>query len=299
MKVNDYRYLMIGGAQKAGTTSLFDWIGQHPEVYANPEEKDFPFFTSAEVFESQYERFLDFYRLVPPNTKVVLGGEANLMYVPEGCTRLYSLIPDAKIIVLLRNPVARCFSAWRYAVERDLETRSFAQAVQDEMRGGSAAPDSFEGRQKNYLGHSLYAEQIERLLGYFPASQMKIVIYEKLIGVPHQELRDIFEFIGVDNTFTPNLKKLNETLGGRRFAIINKLLYSRGPSMHLLKGVLRSAVPPSIRGSIRRGLVRINRVSGMQYRMSQADKDSLRKYFEKDIKLLERITGIDLSIWRE
>lgn len=291
--------VFIVGTQKSGTTTLFDWIGQHPEVYGNPYEKDFPFFCDETVFEHEFDRFENFFKPAPADAKVILGAEANLIYVTGAVERMHKVIPNAKLVVILRNPVARSFSGWRHAAERDLETRSFDAVIHDEMAGIVAAADSYDGRFKNYLHHSLYAGQIEHLFKYYPRSQIKIVIYENLVADPSGELRELFEFIGVDGKFKPVLTKKNETQGGSRISSINKLVHRPRPIKHPGWSMVRLLFPAILRSRLREWLVQMNRVPAKSVRMFEKDRRVLQDYFAEDVRQLERLTGLNLEMWRD
>ena len=277
----------IIGVQKAGTTTLFDWIGQHPNVYVNPASKDYPFFCSDEAFLKGVESFSKYFSSVN-NEKIILGASANDLYIPQAAFRIHKVIPSAKIIVILRDPVFRAFSAYRYAVERSIEKRTFQQAVEDEINGMIYA-DPFENRQKSYLLHGLYSEQLERIFTLFSKEQILILQFGDLISNPESTMRKVFNFLGIDEDFLPTFNKINETRGGNRFKLINKVLYNQ---KYLKKGlfkVIRGVIPPNIRYIIRQRLVEINRIKIDKIDLQDEIKECLTTYYQDDLKKVSKI----------
>lgn len=288
----------IIGAQKSATTSLFDWLGQHPEVYANPVSKDFPFFTDEVLFNKRKDYFLKFFSQAE-GEKIILGADANLMYVPDAVVRLHSLLPDIKLIVILRNPVKRAISAWRYAVERGLEKRTFEEAINEEMKGIKFPPSSWEGRHKNYLDHGLYFQQLKRVSQYYPDNKILILIYEDLVKNPNHLIKKVFRFLEIDESFTVDFRIKNKTSGGQRSKFLGKILYRARPQGNLIWGFFRLLIPSEIRGRIRLKLEEFNRV---EKQSAPPVPDNLYKtlidYYSEEISKLESSFNLNLQTWR-
>lgn len=290
--------IYIIGAQKSGTTSLFDWVGQHPEIYANPASKDYPFFTDERLYNHRKKDFLNLFKK-NDSKKVILGCEANLMYVPEAIERMQSLIPEAKLIAILRNPVDRAFSAWFYAMERGLEKRTFSEAIEEEMKGKTIPPHTWEGRQKNYLRHGLYAQQLEGVFRFYPGDKVMVLIYEDVIKDPAKEIKKVFRFIGIDESFIPNFTIKNKTLGGQRFKILSKILYRGRPHKHPLWEILRFLIPKDLRTTMRMKLENINRVEASKPSFPEDIRRKLINYYKDEIVRLEQILHMEITEWHK
>jgi hypothetical protein len=296
MKIR-YPNAYIVGAQKSGTTSLFNWIGQHPDVYANPAVKDYPFFTDESLYKNRLRDFQKLFKKAG-SQKIVLGADANLMYVPGAIERLSRLISDAKIIAILRNPVNRSFSAWRYAVERGLEKRTFYEAINMELKGQNYPSNSWMGRQMNYLEHGLYSKQLKNIYAYYQKECVIVLIYEDVINDPLKSMKEVFCFLDITESFIPNFSKENVTLGGQRSRLLSSLLYRDRPHGQFFWDLLRILIPKPFRLRIRMAIEKFNRIPAPPHPFPEDMRKLLEDYYEREIIDLETLLCRRLDIWR-
>jgi len=214
---------IIIGAQKSGTTSLYDLVSKHPGVIP-PRHKELHYFST-----SKYGWGTRWYRLNFP-TKLekgilkkklhhqVITGEATPNYIlhPNTKKRIKNLIPKAKIIVILRNPVDRAYSHYNHNVRRKLENLSFEEAIQEKRFEGEEDKiydDKFyEASNYNmysYLLRGRYAEQLEDWFKIFKKDQILVVSFEEFIKIPNKVLNEIFEFLELPRYEQKNISKLN------------------------------------------------------------------------------------------
>ena len=196
---------VIVGAQRSGTTSLFDYLGRHPQV--------FPAFRKEVHFHDlHHDRGLGWYRAHFPLTWRMsegdIAGEATPNYLihPDAPRRLQATTPDARLIVMIRNPIERTHSSWRLMSSRGIETASFKDAIAREQR----TPDPLVGESTGgperlgsalqflYVAKSRYAEQIERWLEFFSQEQLTVIASEDLFVNPAGVLSDLSKFLGID-----------------------------------------------------------------------------------------------------
>jgi sulfotransferase family protein len=180
---------LIVGAQKSGTSSLHKYLGSHPQVFvSSPKEVDFF------VEEREWRRGVRWYRDVFAGAgDATAVGEASPQYsffpvyagVPD---RIASLVPDARIIYVMRDPVERMGSAYRHTLSSGVETRPIADALLQDAR---------------YADTSRYAMQIEQYLRRFPIGQMLLLTAEELRFKREETLARVLEFIGVDAAWRP------------------------------------------------------------------------------------------------
>jgi len=250
----------IVGAQKAGTTSLYNWLGQHPDVTAPVAAKDFPLFSGDYGgFEQRLSRMRSMYaQKVLDGGCVALGAEANLVFSERGIELLAAEAPECRIIFVIRRPDTRCFSAWRYARERGLEDRSFAEAINDEILGKVYSAESYEGRQKNYLEHSRYVDQLAELQAHFSEERILLLPFERMRETPEGIMALVCEFLDLTPGFVWDFRALNKTAGRGRSSILNKILYRDRESA--IFTMLRCVTPATLRTRVREWAVRWNRV---------------------------------------
>lgn len=182
---------MVVGAQKAGTTWLFECLDEHPQVFV-PRVKEVHFFDRPEDSRfSQRHRGLDWYfSQFPDEPAFKARGELtpDYMFYPHVVDELYELNPAMRIIFMLRNPVDRAYSAYWMRRRHDAGLADFAAL---------ADPAS------NYVTRGFYARQIAPYLERFPREQVRIYIYEEAVRDPEPFVADLYAFLGVDPSFRP------------------------------------------------------------------------------------------------
>ena len=219
-------YLIIG-AKKGGTSSLTNWLIQHPDNL-----RMFPSFQplkSAHFFDIDYHRGVDWYRSHFPTERVrrahpgAIVGEASPYYMfhPAAAARARSVVPDAKIIAVLRNPVSRAYSNYWDRVSAGTETLpTFEDAIAaEEERLGRVDGDrlredpayySLEHDQFTYLARGRYAEHLVTWLDAYPADQVLVLRAEDMYADPAAVFADVQRFLGIRACPHIDLKTYNE-----------------------------------------------------------------------------------------
>jgi hypothetical protein len=184
---------LIIGAQRAGTTSLFHYLSQHPN--SRP-----PLLKEIHYFDLNPQKSPNWYFAhFPQNRGDFITGEASPYYLfhPEVPARVAKLLPTVKIIILLRNPIERAYSNYQHSVSLGIEKRSFEQAIQPELEGQVYPIGSIAHREQSYLARGLYAEQLARWLKIFPRKQFLILKSENFFQNPLENLNAVSAFLGL------------------------------------------------------------------------------------------------------
>jgi len=182
-------FLVIGAA-KAGTTSLHEYLSQHPDVSS-------PLIKEIHYFDHSYERGLGWYRGYFPRLEGrQITGESTPYYLFHPCVpaRVQRDVPDVRLIVLLRNPIDRLVSQHNHEVADGFEDLSLEEALDCES-GRLAGEEekllrnprlrSFVHQHHSYIARGCYAEQLERWFTYFDREQFLILSAEDLFESPH------------------------------------------------------------------------------------------------------------------
>jgi hypothetical protein len=194
---------LIIGAQKAGTTALYAYLRRHPTI-TGPSWKEVSF------FDRHYARGEAWYRGNFPNllrTRGEIVGEASPSYLfhPLAPERAAELVPEARLIALVRNPVDRALSHYHHEVALGREPLSFEEALaaEDERLEGEeerlrADPSYFSHAWWNYTykARGRYAEQLERWLAAYPRERLLILPSEELLGEPESAHAQVLGFLG-------------------------------------------------------------------------------------------------------
>lgn len=187
---------LIIGAQKAGTTALFDYLAEHPDV-AMPAEKEAHHFDDETVDWAAPDH--DRYHALFPPLDGRLRGEATPIYGywPNALERIAAYRPEIKLIFLTRDPVERAWSHWRMESARGVETQPFAWCIrQGRQRLFDAEPWGHH-REFSYVERGFYAEQVERMFGLFPRDQALILRAEDLRARPSDVLAQVAGFLAL------------------------------------------------------------------------------------------------------
>ena len=195
---------LIIGAQKAGTTALYAYLRRHPAITG-------PSWKEVSYFDRHYGRGEAWYRGNFPNRVRARGklvGEASPSYIfhPLGPERVKALVPEARLVALVRHPVDRALSHYHHEVALGREPLRFEDALdaeEDRLRGEEerlAADPSYFSRawwSHAYKSRGRYAEQLERWLAVFPREQLLILPSEDLGGEPERTHARVLDFLGV------------------------------------------------------------------------------------------------------
>ena len=191
------------GAAKAGTTSIYTYLSQHPKVFF-PAIKEPHFFT--QVRPARQQRFLieaitkrsAYLRLYAHAISYSVIGDASPSYLwhPEVPQRIRAEVPEAKIAVVLRDPVERAYSHYLMDYREGVQNKPFYQALLDDMNR------SEKGWGISYLYYELglYAEQLQRYLETFKPEHVKVLMFDDFRRDAKAVLREIADFLGLDSS---------------------------------------------------------------------------------------------------
>jgi hypothetical protein len=212
---SDYRQLtaplrglpsaLVIGAQRSGTTSIFNYLVQHPDVLP-------PLGKEIHYFDFHYHRGVRFYRGRFPYSHRLRQGTLSLDATPYYLVhplvpqRAAQLLPDAKLIALLRNPIERAFSHYQHEVRGGRESLSFVEALDKEperLKGEEerlrAEPNyySWNHHRYSYTHRGLYVQQLRRWVEHYPRSQLLILQSESLYRNPAAAMARVHQFLGL------------------------------------------------------------------------------------------------------
>jgi hypothetical protein len=268
--------LIVIGAMKGGTSSLHSYLDLHPEIsMSRPKELDFF------VLEKNWPRGIEWYEShFTEGTKIC--GESSPSYtkchffggVPE---RMHSVVPQAKLIYVLRDPVERIVSHYVHNIAARWDDRSFPDALKENT---------------DYISCSRYYMQLEQYLDYFPRSHILTIASEDLYRHRRQTLQKVFQFLGVDDAFSCDgfSDVLHKSSAKRRRTKVGQLV-AEMPGRKILKPLLpfSSQLADVVRSASRREIKRPVLTEKLKQELIDALKD--------DVELLRRYTGSDFEDW--
>jgi len=285
----NYPNFFIVGAAKSGTSALANFISQHPEVFMSPVKEPYFFVGNPEISSKEY------LKLFNKASGFLVIGEASTgyLYDKDSPELIRSTCRDAKIIIILRNPIDMAFSLWRYMTNNGNENESFIDSIcmQDE-RHSELFINKCAGRFENYLylERAKYYQQVRRYYDCFGYDNVKVLIYERVFLNVEEACRDIFRFLDIQDSFIPMIKFVNKG-GGVRYNWLKKMRNRKYP-------FLRYSLPISLRKKIREVVRDINvdrKKVGAELRIEE--RKMLCSLLKEDVEKLKVLLSDNLTEW--
>lgn len=284
---------LIIGAEKSGTTWLYNKLRQHPEIYL-PLTKECHFFnkfnSNLDVRDNYnklgWEWYGRFFNEIPEQVKAV--GEATPMYLcdPVAPQRIAGDIPEVKLIYLLRNPIRRAYSHYWMAYRKGDIDESFEEIVAE--------------KDPRFIERGRYARQLTNFYRLFPKENLKGYIFEYFFENPEEGLKDIFKFLGVEVQnfpFKDNRQKVHAS-SKPRSKILNKVISKAAKKLRknsftfgLLDWFKSTGIAPTIKDW--------NNYPEVYPPLSKSLFYELFEYYEEDIEMLEKQERFKLDVWKE
>jgi Sulfotransferase family len=307
---------LIVGTGKAGTTSLYNYLQQHPQIYMSPVKE--PCYFASEIRAANLserirrhvgvqsrelpkvlndgapvtpfgwiaEEWEDYVRLFRGANGEKAIGEATAAYLwsATAAANIHARLPQAKIVMILRDPAERAFSQYLHQLSVGLTGSTFREHLKECARDGERKLSTVYP----FLEIGLYHQQVKRFLGLFPRDQIRIYWYEEAWRQPANLLADVFRFLDVDAAFQPDLSRKSHQRRAPRWV---------GPHHFLKKSgawyPLKALVPARLISPLRQIAFRL----GKSLTMQPEDRRYLIDYYRDDIQRLASLLDRDLSAW--
>lgn len=295
----------VAGVPKAGTTALHVALASHPDIFMSPVKEPKYFLVDgppphrggpgdARTFRQFVWRREDYEALFDAAPSHAPRGESTpfYLYLPQAQERIRRSVPDARVIVLLRDPVDRAHSNWSHLWSAGLEPeRDFLRACRLEDQRAAAGWALFW----RYLDLGRYGEQLEALYSRFPREQVLPVRYRELRDSPIAVLDRICTFLGVETGRIATIPAENVTTqasNSPRNRAISALLRSGSTVEHRLPAAWWPRVDSFLSGHLQRE-------QRPRQPLTDEQRAALVRHFADDVRRLERLTGESFAAWRD
>jgi len=280
---------MIIGVAKAGTTSLFHYLDQHPQVFMCPikatnffgyedardwrwvDEGDPPLLRNFPIktFEAYEAMFAG------ASNEIAIGEDSPQYFrCPTAAQRIRACLPDVKLVASLRNPAERAFSGFMMRTRRGEAVKGFYQELNS---------------KSSHVKEGFYYRRLKRYFDLFPKSQIKVYIFEEFKKDPVKVMTDLYDFLGVDTNFVPDTSVKHNPAAIPKNRLLNRLFFD--PT---LIRITKSALPESVQVMAKR----IQQQNLKPAPKLPADlRAELLNLYREDILQLESLVDRDLSIW--
>jgi hypothetical protein len=286
------------GAQKSGTTALWQYLRMHPEVNM-PLCKEAPYFASRAMRDRGWDQFWSEY--FPHKQSAKIAGTATPQYMchPDSAKHIAQMFPKAKLIALLRNPIHRAVSHYKMAVQRGHETRPFSVAITEQLRPealnearmldlDSMAPDEHINA---YLAWGEYKRMMQTFRICFSDEQFLFLTHQELLRDRARALEKVLKFLGVDDQFVP--PNLNQEFHTNQPRAIRSVLSRL--AVNVIKSVAKPLVPKQTHRALKFWVKTTLQGGHSQVRLPKSLYEDLRSHFDEDIIWVKRELGLELD----
>lgn len=292
----------IVGAPKSGTTALSVFLSEHPQIFfSDPKE---PEYFAKDLKKPQNwlcgKDFNEYQKLFESaNEKHLVVGEGSVMYMfsKTAIREIYNFNPEAKLIIIVRNPLDLAYSFHehlRFDFEEDQGDFAKAWALQEKRKKGLNLPKNI--RNPSYLQYgevAMLGNQVEKVFNIFPSNQIKIIVYDDFIKSNRKEYLKVLKFLGVQDDKRKEFNRYNERLNHkwRGLSVFRRKLPK---GMQIFIRVLNENLTKLPYGE-RIGFT--NRTKINRKPLPQSLKREMSDFFRDDVKKLSKIINRDLNYW--
>ncbi len=305
----------IVGATKAGTTSLYYYLNSHPEVYMSPVKEPHHFATDIDLEHlrpqvkkrlkaQETEKFIEgemegtlhrayirsrelYLKLFRKAEAGQIKGEASPsnLFSKTAAKEIHDFNSNAKILIILRNPVMRAYSHYLMDLKLGFTSLGFNDALKEDEKTTYKS----WGAASNYIPLGMYFEQIKRYYAVFPEHQIKVILQEDLKRQPEKTMQQIYRFLNINESYLPNFhQKHNEALVPRN-PITSRLL-----KIEFLRIFLREKLENS---TLKRKIKNLLFTQPVSSSPDTATTERLKHLFKSDIEKTSTLIKHDLSEW--
>jgi hypothetical protein len=290
---------IIAGVARCGTTSLYHYMKQHPEIgfpakkepkYFSAIKLDFPHRGPGDdtVDQGMIRSEDEYLKLFAKADNFKVFGEASsdyLYYHEKTIPGIKQMLGDIPIILVLRNPVERAYSAYNNLVRDGRETLAFMDALNAEEE---RLADNWDWMWA-YKAGSLYSDGVRDFMDNF--SRVKVILFDDLAGETDDVLREVFEFLGVNTDTTVDSDTVYSHSGKPKNSLVAKLTDRNNKFMFALRQMIMAIVPRSLLEKAASRMLKKESLPGEA-------RSHLQDTFREDIRKLEALLGKDLGHWR-
>jgi len=271
----------IVGAPRAGTTSLYFYLKQVPEIYMS-EVKEPNYFSVCSVPKNHYMKpirdkneYLSLFKKAK-DRKIV--GEGTTLYLsdPEASKLIHQIIPHARIIIMLRDPVERIFSQYLLEIRTGGLKLSFHEELQIELKHR-------RDRSKPILGlkFGLYSESVKRYLDIFGREQVKTLIFEEFTQNTKGTVKEILKFLGLNSSINNFEDSAHNPFSVARGSVVQYMLRNK-----TITKMARKVIPSSARRFLREEIL-VKKPP--KPKMAEEDMETLVKFYHDDVRRLQTV----------
>lgn len=291
--------LFLVGAAKSGTTSLAELWSKHTDIEI-PLKKE-PFYFVNDYGISSFEDYHRLYSKV--GRKYSLDASTGYLFDELTPDKIFNYNPNAKVLIVLRNPIDFVFSYWQFMQANGLENYPFREAISETVQSYRKTEAFINNCEQwpasyQYLDRAMFYSQVKRYLDIFGKENLKVLLFEDLVKNNQKNLLEIYDFLEINSDGLLKLPKTNSSGQANKF--IKWLRFSKQ-----LKGAklfLKKVTPERAVYRINKFLFdhSMNKRADARIKLSQTERNELKAVFKDDfMKLKDLLCDIDFTLWED
>lgn len=275
--------LVIVGAQKAGTTSLLNYLKDHPQVNAHLGN-EFSYFADPKQFEKGYATAFDTYFSKKPMAIRNIAKNVTICSDKNALERLKKEFPDTKLVFILREPTNRAYSGYTMGVSQGWMNTPFSEIANDLEQGNNESK-----LYSLFISLGLYANQLETIFSYFDPSKVRIILFEEFKDNPTTMSNNVCRWLGIDPIESGNSLSAHNVTTRSKSTRIASLLDNLKKESNPLKRIVRNLLPYSFYFKLTNGLQSLNETEAKFEPMTSKDREILNQYYEPENNKLKHL----------
>ena len=284
---------MIVGVQKAGTTSLKNYLNQHPEVLGHPQQ-EFAYFGDDMFYDGEYEKIFKNHFTVGNRSKAKINVAKNaFLYTSElGIQRLHKHNPHCKLIIILREPATRflsCFYMEKFNGWFERELYDIYKVLD--------ANNTDDLLYSYFINYGLYVNHVEMILKYFPINQIKFILHKELQENSEQICTEIFDWLQIDKNFKPKTNEIYNQTAKPKHIILSKLIKTLRNKNNYLKRIGKILLPYHTFTKTANFIVTKSKSKTKKISNDLEVVNFLKNFYKTYNEKLEKLINVDLKDW--
>jgi len=287
---------LVVGIEKAGTTSIYQYLNQHPQVYMSPVKETNFLERDWENFQGKlnpkridtWEKYCNLFKDVQDEVAIGEVSPNYLFHYKFSSLRIIKYVPDVKMIAILRNPVDRAYSDYLMHL-RDSINMEKVHSLTEQVR--------FRADTSFTLKKGFYFTPVKHYFDTFGKERVKIYLYNNLSENSLAIMQNMYQFIGVNGNFIPDTSKRQQVAVVPKNQSLNNLIKTKNPVRAAVSSILRAVMPREMRQKLRSSLINFNSGGKELKPLSSEERQLLIDFYREDILKLQDLIQKDLSSW--
>ncbi|MBD2577469.1 sulfotransferase [Oscillatoria sp. FACHB-1406] len=289
---------LIIGVQKSGTTSIYNYLKQHPQIYMSPvKETNFlsrdweknPA-TKSQSVAPKIDSFKKYCELFDEVKDEIAIGEASpnyLFHYDISIPLIQRYVPEAKLIAILRDPTERAHSDYLMHIRDAIDTQR--RNLLDQIK--------YSSHTSYTLRKGFYGQQLQHFYDRFDRQKIRVYLYDDLRVDAEKFMQEIYRFLEVDDNYCPDVSRRSQVAKIPKNQTINRILKKQNPLRTTVSSILKAFMPVEMRQTIRSSLIELNSDEKSIVKITPEEREALVEFYRHDILQLQDLIDRDLSAW--